>query len=377
MIKDGNGNKYEIKISFNKKNYFIDIILDNSNKIIKISICDEYFDSYYEINLSLEELIIFCKVFKSCDTIEEAQIMLNNYFKTHKAGIKEVTSDNIIIYINAEVLGQEKILELTLNKVNKSHNNPSLKKPKEAKNELSILKIGQKTLSDKLEKALDTINKLKTELHEAKKININLSNQIQEINYENGDKYLGSIFNNKKEGRGKMIYKNGGSYQGEWSNDLIDGKGIYNYKNGNKYDGYFFEGKRNGKGIMIYNNGSKYDGEWKNDVFNGFGILYYIDGRRYIGEFQNDKLHGKGVMYYKNGDKYEGDWRKDNRDGKGVMFYFDGERYEGEWVKNKREGFGRYFYKNGDIEEGNYKESQKVGKHIKYIANYQTKELFY
>ena len=364
--------KYEQLISFNKKNYNIILIL-NLEKKLSISINDDYLKIFYEINLTLIELVHFCKVFKSCDSIEDAYQMFINYFKSEKAGIKDISNKSLILYVKPEVLGKQTILELIL----KGSNITPYESEIESNNEISQLKLEQKTMSVKLENALETIHKLKNELEESTNINTYLSNQIKEIENENGDKYIGNIYNNKKEGRGKMIYKNGDIYVGEWSNDFKDGKGIFYYNNGNKYDGYFVEGKRNGKGIMFYKNGDKYDGEWKDDVFDGFGILYYRNGRRYIGEFQNDKIHGKGVMYYNNGDKYEGDWRRDNREGKGVIFYFDGDRYEGEWVKNKREGFGRFYYKNGDIEEGMYKESQKVGIHKKYIANYQIKEFNY
>ena len=360
-------------ISFNEIDYHIIIKLEELiQKIILLVKVDKFPSSLYELQIDFEELKYFCKVFKSCDSINDAFKMLNNYFKSKKGGIKELSPNYIKLYINAEVLGEDRTLELILNK-NKNDNIDSKKEI----SEVLELELNQKNFSSKLEFALNNINRLTKELQEIKLLNSSLSNQLKEIENENGDKYIGSMYNNKKEGRGKMMYKNGEKYIGEWSNDLKDGKGIYYYNNGNKYDGFFNEGKRNGKGIMFYKNGDKYDGEWKNDVFDGFGILYYKNGRRYIGEFQNDKIHGKGVMYYNNGDKYEGDWRRDNREGKGVMFYFDGERYEGEWVKNKREGFGRHYFKNGDIEEGMYKESKKVGTHKKYIANYEIKEFIY
>ena len=40
-----------------------------------------------------------------------------------------------------------------------------------------------------------------------------------------------------KEGSGKMIYKNGDIYQGEFKNDKKEGKGLMTFTNGNKYDG--------------------------------------------------------------------------------------------------------------------------------------------
>ena len=38
------------------------------------------------------------------------------------------------------------------------------------------------------------------------------------------------------EGKGIFYYQNG-RYEGDWKNDLRDGKGIEYWNNGNKYDG--------------------------------------------------------------------------------------------------------------------------------------------
>ena len=40
-------------------------------------------------------------------------------------------------------------------------------------------------------------------------------------------KFIGTLINNKKEGNGKYIYNNGHKYEGEYKNNLRDGRGIY------------------------------------------------------------------------------------------------------------------------------------------------------
>ncbi|MBK9680336.1 MAG: hypothetical protein IPO69_15950 [Saprospiraceae bacterium] len=42
------------------------------------------------------------------------------------------------------------------------------------------------------------------------------------------------------EGKGKMIFAEGGYYEGEWKNDMPNGKGIYSYANGEKYEGLLY-----------------------------------------------------------------------------------------------------------------------------------------
>ena len=56
---------------------------------------------------------------------------------------------------------------------------------------------------------------------------------------------------------------------GEWSDNIINGKGRYVWKNGNRYEGDFINDKKEGKGIYFYANGDKYDGEFRDDKQNG------------------------------------------------------------------------------------------------------------
>ena len=53
--------------------------------------------------------------------------------------------------------------------------------------------------------------------------------------YENGDKYDGEFKNDKRDGKGKMIFKDKKEeFEGEWEND-IEKKRIMNYENGEHF----------------------------------------------------------------------------------------------------------------------------------------------
>ena len=56
--------------------------------------------------------------------------------------------------------------------------------------------------------------------------------------------YTGQVDNdNKKQGTGVKIFKNGDKYDGEWRNDKSNGKGKYWTAAGDFYDGYWQDDK--------------------------------------------------------------------------------------------------------------------------------------
>ncbi len=82
----------------------------------------------------------------------------------------------------------------------------------------------------------------------------------------------------------------------------MTGKGIEYYKNGDiKYEGDFVDGKRERKGKYIDKDGT-YNGEWLNDLMNGKGILNYNNGNKYEGDFVNGKFEGKGKFSFEDGE---------------------------------------------------------------------------
>ena len=45
--------------------------------------------------------------------------------------------------------------------------------------------------------------------------------------------------------------------------------------NGDRYEGDFNNNKKEGKGLMLWNYGNSPEGDWKNDKREGKGIMYY------------------------------------------------------------------------------------------------------
>jgi len=190
---------------------------------------------------------------------------------------------------------------------------------------------------------------------------INLSPINPKKNDINQIQYIGNIIDGKKEGKGKLIYPDGTYYEGNFKNDLFNGKGIF-VNNNSIYNGDFLNGKKHGKGkIEIdiiknknsnnnnnYNNENKiekkiYEGDWENDFINGNGIeiIQNENGKIiYNGQFIKGKKNGKGKLILSNGSEYYGDFKNDLLEGNGIFKWNDNKYYNGEWNNNCINGFG-------------------------------------
>eukprot|EP00898_Chlorokybus_atmophyticus_P006387 jgi/Chlat1/674/Chrsp104S00016 len=171
------------------------------------------------------------------------------------------------------------------------------------------------------------------------------------------------------EGPRHAVYgPNGGSYTGEWRNNLKHGKGVLEYRSGALYEGEFASGVRHGSGTLwapplkdstqpVNPHSSSrrrrvaYHGEWANNKREGKGISYNEEGDRYEGEWRDGLRHGYGCQIWggRPGDRmgadvYEGEWREGQRCGQGTMTYGNGDQYVGHWRSDMKEGAGVYTY---------------------------------
>lgn len=132
------------------------------------------------------------------------------------------------------------------------------------------------------------------------------------MKYASGNTYEGEWKEDKKCGKGVMIWKTvGETYVGSWENDMPHGFGEHiwgvkeqdkaeaaptNQKSGkqqltcNMYRGEWKEGIRYGLGSFFYSNGSQYSGHWENNQKHGRGVLIYQDGRIVATSFKRDRL---------------------------------------------------------------------------------------
>ena len=95
------------------------------------------------------------------------------------------------------------------------------------------------------------------------------------------------------------------------------------------YNGEFLNNKKEGYGTMIWKDGQKYWGEFKNNQMNGYGIIEYPGEIFYHGEVRNGRMEGFGEFFWKRNKKYIGYYKNDKRNGFGI-YIFKGE----EMLKN-------------------------------------------
>ena len=158
----------------------------------------------------------------------------------------------------------------------------------------------------------------------------------------------------------KSIY-----YEGMWSNSKKEGFGIErNNKDNSEYRGYFKDGKKNGIGYYNWSDNSNYIGEWENDNLDGYGIYTFQDGSIYKGHWKKNKMDGLGEFTFPEIKSYFGFFESDKRSGFGFMIWYkESKVFLGYWNENKQHGPGKII-NNGKIkygiwENGSYKEKIK------------------
>ncbi|XP_070241176.1 MORN repeat-containing protein 1 isoform X1 [Bos mutus] len=166
-------------------------------------------------------------------------------------------------------------------------------------------------------------------------------------------RYEGEWRGGKKHGRGKLLFKDGSYYEGDFVDGEITGEGCRHWAlTGNTYTGQFVLGEPQGHGIMKYQAGGHYEGELFRGLREGHGCLVDADGQVYWGSFHDNKRHGQGQMVFRNGDKYEGNWVRDQRQGHGMLRLADGSTYEGQWHSGVFSGQGSMAHCSGVIYRG-------------------------
>lgn len=184
------------------------------------------------------------------------------------------------------------------------------------------------------------------------------------IDYRSSFVYNGEWFNDVPQGKGLLQWTGGSSmslektYEGVVDGGVPHGDGEFVWKDGGKYKGSFARGQRSGRGRMQFPNADVYDGEWLDDLFHGEGSFYSNEsGDSYRGEWKAGLRHGRGVEVAYGKSHYDGMFADNKRHGFGVLKLNDNsQRYEGEFARGLFDGQGKLSLGNGTSHTGGFKE---------------------
>ena len=198
-------------------------------------------------------------------------------------------------------------------------------------------------------------------------------NDVKE--YENA-RYSGCLdFEANPEGFGKMSYKDGNIYEGNWNRGSREGFGKMSYSNGSSYEGDWIKNKKEGVGIKLELDKGYYKGEWENNMFNGNGerkIIFDTQYQMIKGLFRNGELQ-KGIeeIFFENGDKstriYE--FGKVSRT-KYISVSFSESTIGSHFSNSKLNNGKQIFIKNNIITESNFENGLAVDQKSNIDNNY-------
>lgn len=78
------------------------------------------------------------------------------------------------------------------------------------------------------------------------------------------------------------------------------------------YQGNFERGAKSGHGVFRTEKGT-YEGNFSNDYLNGPGSFFWNDGRLYVGNFRNTMMEDNDAkLYYPNGQVAGGSWKNNH-----------------------------------------------------------------
>lgn len=166
---------------------------------------------------------------------------------------------------------------------------------------------------------------------------------VQFLEWQDGSKYYGHVFNGKRHGKGIFVWPDGTRYDGHWFENEMHGKGIllllagsrWGASNWKWYNGNFQHGKYHGEGIFTWPDGAIYEGQWKQSRPHGYGSYESSLGGKYIGDWRYGTQYGTGTCLYSNGIMYTGEFKNNLRHGVGTCQWPNGSCYSGLWDNNE------------------------------------------
>lgn len=154
---------------------------------------------------------------------------------------------------------------------------------------------------------------------------------LHQRDYENGDRYVGTMRDGMRHGHGRYEWEHGHVYEGAYENDLPEGQGRYTWPSGAQYSGEFQRGLRHGQGRFTWGQGNFYEGEYQMGERTGVGVRVRDGTPVYEGSFLDGVRHGEGAQIEGSGDVFSGWYEAGLRHGTGVRRKPDGSLWLESW----------------------------------------------
>ena len=187
---------------------------------------------------------------------------------------------------------------------------------------------------------------------------LSLDNQISgrgRMEYKSGIVFSGEFTRGKRNGQGLSKHRDGRSWEGTFANDIFK-KGKYNDANW-EYEGEFNERGFHGQGLLKYRDGQSLEGAWENNILKK--AKYNFGNYEYEGGFDGWRsLHGQGILKHRDGRSWEGIW--ENNILKTGTFKSPKSEYKGEFKENRFHGQGLLKHRDGRIWKGLFNNSQFI-----------------
>ena len=116
-------------------------------------------------------------------------------------------------------------------------------------------------------------------------------NAFAEVKFADGRRFRGDLSIPLINGCGELNYQNGDIYVGELVNSIPHGKGVFTTAAETR-SGTFVNGKLCGDGTLETTNGLIYEGGFLDDKYEGLGELCQELIQIYQGEWHNGLYHG-------------------------------------------------------------------------------------
>lgn len=208
-----------------------------------------------------------------------------------------------------------------------------------------------------------------------------------EMQYPNGDYYIGNLVEGVRQGQGDLYYADGTSFLGHFDQGLYHGYGKWHrydadvigrwnhgridttedveihYFNGDRYNGPLRDGDDSCRyeGKTVFADGGSHTGEYALGRYDGFGIMKLGDGTRIEGYWERGQLEDSVLIIMPNLDRHQCTFRHGQRLPYCTIEYINGDLYIGETdAAGIPHGIGSFtnvrgYTKTGRFVDGKYK----------------------